>query len=348
MSDILFEELVGHGGRVGHITLNRPQVLNTLTLDMCVQLTEKLQQWQTNETIKAVMITGVGERAFCAGGDIRKLHEANVEQAQHFFLHEYRMNKVIYHFNKPYIALLDGISMGGGLGVSVHGSHRVATDRLLLAMPETAIGFFPDVGASYFLPRLPGKLGCYLGLTGARLNANDSYYATIANHVVSHQCLHELVQKIVDLDLSQQPYQRVSDSINFFALELADPELAQHSSDIDRCFAKNTIEEIITALTQSDTSWCQQQAEIVLQKSPVSLKVTLAALQRGALLNFDECMQMELQLSGHFLQHHDFYEGVRAALIDKDRQPHWRPSALHEVTDTMVAEYFQAQTTTMP
>jgi enoyl-CoA hydratase len=212
MSEILFEKMPGQVGALGLITLNRPQALNALSHEMIIKMYQQLIHWKEDAEVKAIVIQGAGEKAFCAGGDIRKVYDAKNDEAltmKQFFWDEYRLNSLIHHYSKPYIALLNGITMGGGVGVSLHGSHRVATEKFLFAMPETGIGFFPDIGGSYFLSRCKGRMGIYLGLTGARIKAADALYLNIANHFVGAEKLAELISVLAASDLGGNAYQKL-------------------------------------------------------------------------------------------------------------------------------------------
>jgi enoyl-CoA hydratase/carnithine racemase len=342
-ADILFTEIKGKGGEVGKITLNRPKVLNALTKQMCILIEAQLKVWANDNKIKAVVIEGLGDRAFCAGGDIRQFYEtgpSRVPESRDFFWHEYRMNYRIFNFPKPYISLLHGITMGGGLGVSVHGSHRIAAENLNLAMPETGIGFYPDIGGSYFLPRCLDMTGFYLGLTGERISITDAHYVGLIDAIVPKQRFNELVDAIVITEFSSDPRASVTRIVNQFSTAMEPSRLTAHRVEIDHCFSKASIEEIIRALRKEKISWAQETVSTLETKSPTSLKVTLRQLRKGATLDFADCMKMEFRLTNHFLLHHDFYEGVRAAVIDKDRSPKWQPATLAEVGETDVDAYF--------
>jgi enoyl-CoA hydratase len=337
-NDILFEEIPGKHGNVGLITLNRQQVLNALNHAMFIALDKQLKAWEKNNNIKAVIIRASEGRAFCAGGDIRYAYErgkAKDPELPLFFRDEYRLNLRIFHYPKPYIALLDGITMGGGVGISLYGQYRIATEKLTFAMPETGIGFFPDVGGSYFLSRLPFKAGYYLGLTGARISAADCLQLGIVNYLVGQEALAKLISVVVDTSMKD-----LADRFLSFTIIPNGSELLKHKNEIETCFSKKTMEEIIQALNDYKSEWCSQTAKLLQSKSPTSLKVTLRALQQGQSLVFDACMQMEYRLANHFLQGHDFYEGVRAAIIDKDQSPCWQPAELQQVTEEQVLAYF--------
>ena len=337
--DILFEQR----GGLGLVTLNRAGALNALTLDMIRRLDERLQQWEQEPGVDAVLVRGAGGRAFCAGGDIRALYDARNDPGSRygavFYRDEYRLNRRIFRYPKPYIALMDGITMGGGVGVSVHGSHRVTTERTLFAMPETGIGFFPDVGGGYFLPRRPGGLGLYLGLTGARLGAADCRYAGIGTHHVEAAAGDALVTALAEADLSAG--RAAVDA--FLALRGAptgDAALAAVRDAVDRCFAAGSVEAIVAALDGENTEWATKQRKILDTKSPTSLKLAFRQLAEGARLSMEEVLVMEYRLSQYCMSHHDFHEGVRAVIIDKDNAPRWRPATLGEVTNAEVARAF--------
>ncbi len=341
--EILFEEKTGRGGSVGIMTLNRPQVLNSLNHAMVHAMYAQLQTWAADGDIKAVIIRAAEGRAFCAGGDLRLTYDralAKDPAATNFFRDEYQLNRFIFHYPKPYIALLDGITMGGGVGISIHGSHRVATDKLLFAMPETGIGFFPDVGGTYFLPRLAGRMGYYLGLTGARIVCDDCVAAGIAQHKVSSDSLGEIIEAIADCQFTADARQSVTTVLKTFSASKINSELAAVQTLIDNYFNFSTMEEIIDALTSSAHEFAQKALTMLAKKSPTSLKVTLRALQTGANLDFDQCMLQEYRLSTRFLQGHDFIEGIRAVIIDKDQSPVWEPANLQAVSNDMINHYF--------
>ncbi len=343
-SDIIFERLSGCNGDIGSIILNRPKSLNALTGDMCKSLREKLIEWQRDDALKAVVIRGAGDRAFCAGGDIRTLYDngvKNVEKSLAFFQLEYSMNSTLHHFTKPYVSLLDGITMGGGAGVSLHGSHRVATEKFLFAMPETGIGFFPDIGAGYFLNKCPSRLGFYLGLTGVRIKAGDAKALGLVTHIVAHGDGDVLVQALCDADLSENAFDKVSETIERFAMQCAPSSLVEEQDEISAAFSQQNMEAIFASLNLLDTKWSAETLATLKSKSPLSLKVTLEQLQRAENLSFDEVMQMEFWMAKQFMHTDDFYEGVRAALVDKDRNPVWQPSSLSEVMQAQVDPFFK-------
>ena len=341
--DVLFDEVVGQGGNLGVMTLNRPAALNALNHHMIQQMHAQLKQWESASSIKAVVIRAAEGRAFCAGGDLRlTYHRCLVHDPimTEFFREEYQLNRYIYHYPKPYIALLDGITFGGGVGLSIHGSHRVATERLLFAMPETGIGFFPDVGGSYFLPRLPGYVGFYLGLTGAHIKSDDCVLLGITQHKVHHDALPALLDALANHPFDHDARSSVSNVIKQFETSIHPSVFMEEQSFLNDVFSLLTMEEILDTLEQSSHPHAKEAVDLIEKKSPTSLKVSLLALQRGATLDFDLCMQQEYRLVTRFLLGHDFPEGIRAVIIDKDQTPHWQPAELEAVTVSDVEKYF--------
>jgi enoyl-CoA hydratase len=327
------------------VVLNRPRALNALSLAMCRALDDGLRRWQADPEVHAVVIKGAGERAFCAGGDIRWLYEVlttrGEEEALRFYALEYPMNARLHRFTKPYVALLDGITMGGGVGISVHGSHRVVTERTLFAMPETGIGLFPDVGATYALPRLPGALGTYLGLTGARLGAADCLYAGIGSCHVASARLGELEAALARADLAADAHGAIDALLARFHEDPGPPPLREDVDRIEACYGQDDLKAVLRALEDEPSGWGRAQLETLATKSPTSLAVTFRQLRAGAGLTFDDAMRLEYRLVNRFMAGHDFREGVRALIIDKDNRPKWRPSTLDGVTAAAVEAYFQ-------
>jgi enoyl-CoA hydratase len=322
-------------GRLGHITMNRPKALNALTHDMSLKLYAQLRRWAGDAKVQTVVITGAGDRAFCAGGDVRALWEAGPKGSltREFYWNEYRMNRRIFRYPKPYVALIDGITMGGGVGVSAPARLRVATEKSLFAMPETGIGLFPDVGASYYLSHLQGQLGTYLGLTGARIKAADLVYTGLATHFIPSSLLPAVMVALERED--------PADVLRRFAARPdGDAPLAVQREAIDRCFAGDTVETILGTLERDGSTWAAETRAALLQKSPFSLRVTLRELREAAAMDFEDCMRMEYRLVRRFMGDHDFFEGVRAVLVDKDNAPKWRPARLADVTPGMVDAYF--------
>ena len=331
--DILFERK----GGLAVVTLNRPDALNALTLEMARALDRMLIDWAKDDGVKAVLIEGAGERAFCAGGDVRRLYDAGRAGESYpaeFYRDEYRLNARIHHFPKPYVALMDGIVMGGGVGLSVHGSCRVATERTMFAMPETGIGLFPDVGGSWFLPRLPGQLGMYLAMTGARLKAADAVYAGVCDLFVAAARLDELKDALAAGGEIEATARR-------FAADPGAAALPGRRAAIDRCFAGAAVEGFLRALDAEADEWAKQTAATIRAKSPSSLRMAAQQLRYGARLSFNDCMRMEYRLALACLRGHDFFEGVRAAIVDKDQKPRWRPATLAEVKPQDVRAWFE-------
>ncbi|MFN7097324.1 MAG: enoyl-CoA hydratase/isomerase family protein, partial [Gammaproteobacteria bacterium] len=255
-----------------------------------------------------------------------------------------RLNYRISHYDKPYIAFMDGITMGGGMGLSVHGAYRIGTERLVMAMPETGIGFFPDIGGTYFLPRCPDEMGTYLGLTGVRVNAADALYLNLVEHVVAAYRLPELLKTLVDTEFSEDEPEIVTNIIAQFETPTEVSELHCYRDIVAECFSKDTLEVIIQTLKAHQSPWHQSTLEELKKKSPLSLKVTLEALRRGITMDLKHCQQMEYNLCYHFMRDHDFYEGVRALLVDKDKNPQWQPASLDLVSKGKVENYFQPET----
>jgi enoyl-CoA hydratase len=338
-AEILFERR----GVAGLVTLNRPKALNAVTHAMVSALARQLAAWASDPAVTRVVISAAGERAFSAGGDIRALYELGKsgrhDEALSFWREEYVLNSAIKHYPKPYVALIDGIVMGGGVGISVHGSHRVAGDKFLFAMPEVGIGFFPDVGATWFLPRLPGELGTYCALTGERFTAADTIAASVATHRVSSARFPELRDALC----SAVP---VDALLAAFNEPIGDaPILAQRAS-IDQLLTGDRVEDILAVLDRAadagdaDAKVAARIAMSIRGKSPTSLKLALAQMRLGKTLTFDACMRTEFRIVSRVIHGHDFYEGVRAVIIDKDNAPRWQPATLAEVMPGDVERHF--------
>jgi enoyl-CoA hydratase len=322
-------------GRVGRIVLNRPQTLNALDLPMIRACTRALEAWHDDPHIHGVVIEGAGDRAFCAGGDVRALRQYELDGEHHkaetFFREEYELNLMIATYPKPYIALIDGICMGGGIGVSVHAPYRVATERAAFAMPETAIGFFPDIGATFFLPRLPGQLGAYLGLTGLRMQGADAVHAGLATHFVPRADLPALSHALAEDGPA---------ALGAHVAPLPPFSLASQRAAIDHCFGAASMSEIVHRLETTGDAWAAQTLAALRTVSPSALCWTLEALRRGANLTLPQCQAAELALTRTTMRHPDFAEGVRAVVVDKDRKPRWQPSRIEEVDAAAIAALF--------
>jgi len=338
-ADILFERR----GAAGFVTLNRPQALNAVTHGMVRALRAQLERWADDPAITRVVIKAAGERAFSAGGDIRALYDLSQagrhDEALQFWRDEYPLNAAIKRFRKPYVALIDGIAMGGGVGVSVHGSHRVAGDRFQFAMPEVGIGFFPDVGATVFLPRMPGELGAYCALTGERFGVADGCGAGLATHRIPSARFGALLDGLagtVSVDAVLAAFAEPAGEGPILALRAA----------IDRLFAGSQVEDILNALDReaasgsADAEWAGKTAAAMRAKSPLSLKLALAQVRRGKSWDFETCMRAEFRIVSRVIHGHDFSEGVRAVIVDKDNKPRWQPSRLADVTAAEVERHF--------
>lgn len=320
-------------GKLGYITLNRPKALNALTHEMCEELTRLLLEWEKDDAIGAVLIDGAGDRGFCAGGDVILLHDsgkAGDDRAEQFWREEYALNELIQRYSKPYITLIDGVVMGGGVGLSVHGQHRIAGDNTLFAMPETGIGYFPDVGGTYFLPRLGLDVGQWLGLTGSRLKTAEALEIGVANGYIPSDKQEWFIKALSEADL---------DGSDNAVIDVLDKFQEKGPMDADlpaalTAFNEKDVPSILNALDGMSGEWAEKQAANLHKKSPLALSVTFEAIKRGLDLNFQEAMTQELDLSLNFLKTQDFYEGIRAQLIDKDRSPKWS----HETMDTVTAE----------
>ncbi|XP_017967946.1 3-hydroxyisobutyryl-CoA hydrolase, mitochondrial isoform X1 [Drosophila navojoa] len=322
----------------GMIIINRPKALNAINLEMVRKIYKHLKKCEKSKSL--MIIKGTGEKAFCAGGDVRALVDAGpTDESKSFFREEYTTNALIGNYKIPYIAIIDGITMGGGVGLSVHGKYRVATDRTLFAMPETAIGLFPDVGGSYFLPRLQGKLGIYLGLTGHRLRGGDVYYAGIATHYCESSKVPELETALLNCPDADD----VPEILEKFHSKPEKPfSLTPVLEQINKHFSAGSVEEILESLRTDDSDWAKKQLEILSKVSPTSLKVTFRQLELGAQLSLAQCLIMEYRLAVRHLEPRaDFKEGVRALLIDKDQKPKWQPATLSEVTEEHLDWFFK-------
>jgi enoyl-CoA hydratase/carnithine racemase len=343
-AEILFEVKDG----LGLITLNRPKALNALTHGMILEMEKVIPGWEKDPAIKAVVLRGAGDRAFCAGGDVTNLYRESLNPGsgtlrRDFFYDEYTVNRRIYRYAKPWISLIDGIDMGGGVGLSVHGSHSVASEKFMFAMPETTIGLFPDVGGGYFLTRLQGALGTFLALTSHRLKIADGVWAGIVDaHVPSAQ-MNDLQAALGAADLSGPDADRkVSAVIDGFKADPGLPTLPAMMADIDRCFSAESVAEIEAKLEKQGGEWAGKQLSALRKLSPLAMAITLEQLKRCANRSFEDSMTIEYRMSQACMRPgHDFFEGVRALLIDKDQKPKWNPSTTAGVTREMVDAHFK-------
>lgn len=329
---------------LGVITLARPQALNALNLPMITAMQDILLEWEADASIHAIVMTAEPGKAFCAGGDVRWLYQAGINkdpQQMAFFWHEYRLNYFIHRLSKPYVVLMDGITMGGGVGISLHGSHPVASRNSRFAMPETNIGFFPDIGASYLLSRCPGQVGLYLALTGHSLAAEDARSAGLVKHVVSAKALAGILPHLRAMDLSQGAHERIHLYIQDMAEAVLNTPLMNELENINYFFAASSLKDILAGLEASADPWAEATLHHLKKKSPMSLAVTFAQIRRANGLSLAECLVMDYCLAGHFMADNDFYEGIRAVLIDKDKTPHWQPQSLDQLSASVVASYFE-------
>lgn len=312
-------------GRIGRLLLNRPQALNALDPPMVRALAAALHAWRDDPAVHAVVIEGAGGRAFCAGGDIRAVREASLagqtQLIEAFFTEEYALNQLIADYPKPYIALVDGICMGGGIGVSVHGSARVATEAAMFAMPETGIALFPDVGATYLLPRLRGEIGLYMALTGARLHGADAVFAGLATHMTQRDTLAGLADALAE----HGPAALGGIAVAF------DAPIANHAEAIDRCFSAPSVAAIVERLGAEGTEWAAATLAALRRASPSSVLWSFEMVRAGARRTLPECLAAELRMTRRVTVHPEFREGVRAMVVDKDRQPKWSPACLEDV-----------------
>ena len=332
-------------GGIGRVTLTRPSALHALNTPMCAQILAALTAWKTDPAIHLVWIDHQeGTRGFCSGGDIRMLAESgagDASEARDFFRTEYRMNAALKAFPKPVLAILDGVTMGGGVGLSVHGSHRIATERTLFAMPETGIGLFPDVGGGWFLPRLEGQLGTWLALTGARLKGADVAAAGVATHYLPSELVPALAKQLEAADFSVDAPAMLDEILRRLTHDVPAPTYGAHRETIHRCFAGETAEGIVAALEADPGDWAKGEAAAIRAKSPETVKVALSQLREGARCEtFEDNMRMEFRIGWRKVQSHDFQEGVRAVIIDKDNAPAWSPARLEDVSEADVAKYF--------
>ncbi|WP_018546152.1 enoyl-CoA hydratase/isomerase family protein [Streptomyces sp. LaPpAH-108] len=333
MSDILFRTQ----GHAAHIVLDRPEALNSLTHEMVLRIDEALTEWEHDPAVETVVITGAGERGLCAGGDIRAIHDdardGDGAASAAFWRDEYRLNARIARYPKPYVAVMDGIVMGGGVGISAHGSVRVVTERSRIAMPETGIGFVPDVGGTYLLALAPGELGTHLALTGTPIGAGDALLCGLADHHLPSGSLPAFLD-----DLAALP---VRDAVARYVQPPPPAELAARRGWIDACYAADSVELILHRLLAHDDPAAKEAAHGLLTKSPTALKVTLESLRRARRLGpLEAVLDQEYRVSCAALTSPDLLEGVRAQIIDKDRDPRWTPETLAEVTDADVARFF--------
>lgn len=325
-------------GRVGHISLNRPKVIHSLNLVMCEAMLDTLIAWRDDDSVEAVIIDHSEGRGFCAGGDIAMLQASGKKdgkEGREFFYKEYQLNHLLFEYTKPVVAFMDGITMGGGVGISQPAKYRVATENTRFAMPETGIGLFPDVGGGWFLSRLAGRLGQFLALTGARLNGAECKEVGLATHYVPSENLEEAKQRI-----SENP-----DRIDGILGQLSDivpaARITQNLDKIDKFFASDVYEEILAALDADDSDWAAKERDTLGTKSPQTCKVALRQLKEGAVMEtFADEMRNEYRIGSRVLVRHDFIEGVRALIVDKDNNPKWDPATPEDTSDELIDAIF--------
>ena len=333
---------------IGHLTLNRPGGLNAINLDMVRALQHHLDTWSTDPAIKAVVLRGAGEKAFCAGGDIRSLYDSYHSQGTlhyTFFEEEYALDLTLHHYPKPLVALMDGFVLGGGMGLVQGADFRIVTERSKLAMPEVGIGYFPDVGGSYFLTRTPGQLGTYLGVSGVQIRASDALYCGLADHFIESSRLPDFDAALSTLKWTLSP----ADDLKTLVESLTDsspsaPPLATLRPLIDDVFSAPTVSAIVDRLRAvtlpEQREWATATADLLLTRSPLAMAVTLEMLRQGRELPLEQCFELELHLDRQWFDRGDLMEGVRALIIDKDKTPHWNPPSLNELDAAHVASFF--------
>jgi enoyl-CoA hydratase len=330
--------LITTEGGVGRIRLNRPKAIHALTTRMCEVMSEALLEWRGNAEVTAVIIDHAEGRGFCAGGDVVMLArsgDTDAEEAKRFFFAEYRLNHLLFTYPKPTIAIMDGITMGGGVGISLPCDYRVATENTRLAMPETGIGLFPDVGGGWYLSRLPGRVGQFMVLTGARLDGAECHYLHLVTHYVEQSGLADLVERILKAP------DRLQGALGAAGDTPAEARIERNLPQIAKLFASDRLEEVIAALDADESDWANSELATLKSKSPLSCKVSLRLFAEGAgRANFTDEMRAEYALAGRVVRTHDFREGVRAVLIDKDNAPQWDPATPEEVTDEMLDVLF--------
>jgi enoyl-CoA hydratase len=332
------EVLVRVERKVGRLTLNRPKALHALTLNMCRQMIEALTAWRSDPGVELVLIDHTGERGFCAGGDIRMLSESGASDgraAREFFFAEYQLNELLFRYAKHVVAIMDGVVMGGGVGISRPARFRVATERTTFAMPETGIGLFPDVGGGWYLPRMPDHIGLWLALTGARIKAADCELLGVATDYIESGRIEELKAAIV-----AEP-SAIERLLTEFEGDPGRPSLAAHQDEIARIFSLESVEAIVAALEAADTDWAREQIAVLASKSPQTLKVAFRQLGLGAQAKtFADNMRIEYRIGSRVVMRPDFNEGVRAVLVEKDNAPRWTPASLEGVSESLLDEIF--------
>ncbi|MBC7768163.1 MAG: enoyl-CoA hydratase/isomerase family protein [Phycisphaerales bacterium] len=341
------EVLTTAANGLAHITLNRPAALHALNTAMCAAMIDALVAWRDDASIHAILLDHApGTRGFCAGGDIRMIAEGGAgdgKEARAFFFTEYRLNHLLFTYPKPIVALIDGVTMGGGVGISMPARFRIATENTTYAMPETGIGLFPDVGGGWYLPRKPGQIGMWLALTGARLKAADCLIAGVATHFMPTEILGAARAQIAGAAQTHEPARALASGLEALSESAGKPkELTPENIErINRIFAGDSVEAIFAALEADGSDWAQAQLATLKTKSPQAMKVSFRQLREGAAMaSFADEMRVEYRLASRVSQRHDFQEGVRALIVDKDNKPAWSPAALDGVTNALLDEIF--------
>ncbi|KAH0547537.1 hypothetical protein FGG08_000262 [Glutinoglossum americanum] len=353
--DVLFGTIYG----VRTVELNRPKKLNSLNASMARKIIPRLKEWEKSQLANVIIIKGAGPKAFCAGGDVAELAENNTEspsgtqKSKGYFALEYNLDHTVATYSKPYVAFMDGITMGGGVGLSVHAPFRIATERTVFAMPETTIGFFPDVGGSFFLPRLDGEIGTYLGLTSERLKGVNTLFAGIATHYLHSSSLPDLEARLSELVFKdyaslQERFRIIDNTIEEFVTGLPDDEpltlVGETREAVDRCFCHDTIEDILSALAKEGTPWAERTIQALHERSPTSVRVTLRQMRLGRRWSIAEAFQREYHIAGKLMDHPDFTEGVFARLIRKPAEtPKWQPASLESTNDVDTEAFFKVE-----
>ncbi|CAG9613421.1 1,4-dihydroxy-2-naphthoyl-CoA synthase [Bacillus rhizoplanae] len=332
---------------VATITLNRPKALNSLSYEMIGPITQKLKDWEVDDQIHLVLIKGAGTKGLCAGGDIKtlyeaRLHESAMQKAEQFFEDEYKLDMLVYKFSKPIIACLDGFVMGGGVGLTYGASHRIVTEKTKWAMPEMNIGFFPDVGAAYFLNKSPGYIGRYLALTASVIKAPDVLYINGADFYMTNENLNAFLNRVEHIDWPVKDiHTTLTQLVNDYSeLPVNESELSSFQTDINNHFSFHTVEEIVHSLEKDASHFAAKTKETILSKSPFSLKITLKQLIDGEEKTLEDCFNTDLVLAKNFMKHEDFFEGVRSVVIDKDQNPQYKYKQLEDVSDEVVNSFF--------
>ena len=325
------------------ITLQRERILNALNLNMVRNIYSQINNWELDESVCGVLIKGAGEKAFCAGGDIVSVYHAKNDKENNisdiFFREEYLLNYAISKFKKPWISILNGIAMGGGLGLSVHGSHRIITEKTITAMPETAIGLFPDVGGGFFLSRMKGCIGKYIAITGNVMDFQDTIYSGIGTNLILYNNINKFINDIClkkkyDYEDVDKLIKKYEEKNNIF------PKLKEELENINHFFSFDTMKNIYEALKRDGSEWSKKILKILNRKSPTSMAVSLVQIEKSKKLTLKDCLAMEFRICQSMMAKHDFYEGVRANLVDKDREPKWSPSNIQSITDQIINEHF--------